>query len=208
MMRRMKAFQNPQKVPSSLSELRALAATGDGKRLIVAGNSTIEVWDVEAMSVTATWACPANVSSLAISPDDRRLAIGDLDGAILLWDLTANNAVGLFHDPAATAFHREMADRREQARERREEQMLARQQAQAEHYKKRREQQVMAAAVWQAQQRAAAWQAQHAKQSWSNRWTRIVSKSCSRCGRPVPIGSQAGQRCPHCGAFWSREIRR
>lgn len=32
-----------------------------------------------------------------------------------------------------------------------------------------------------------------------------VSKSCSQCGREVPVFSHAGGRCPHCGAHWSFE---
>lgn len=30
-------------------------------------------------------------------------------------------------------------------------------------------------------------------------------KFCSACGREVPLSSHTGQRCPHCGAYWSYE---
>jgi hypothetical protein len=34
---------------------------------------------------------------------------------------------------------------------------------------------------------------------------RTVWKKCSGCGRNVSLTSQAGQRCPHCGGYWSFE---
>ena len=35
-----------------------------------------------------------------------------------------------------------------------------------------------------------------------------ISKNCSACGRPVSSAARAGQRCPHCGAYWSYERQR
>jgi hypothetical protein len=37
-----------------------------------------------------------------------------------------------------------------------------------------------------------------------------ASKNCGRCGKEVPLDARAGERCPHCGAYWSTErtIRR
>ncbi len=35
-----------------------------------------------------------------------------------------------------------------------------------------------------------------------------LSKHCSACGKIVSNSSRAGQRCPHCGAYWSTELRR
>jgi hypothetical protein len=32
--------------------------------------------------------------------------------------------------------------------------------------------------------------------------TICVGKQCGACGRSVPMSSQVGQRCPHCGAYW------
>jgi hypothetical protein len=37
---------------------------------------------------------------------------------------------------------------------------------------------------------------------------RLVSKSCSNCGRSVSLSSRAGDRCPHCGAIWGSEQQR
>jgi hypothetical protein len=34
---------------------------------------------------------------------------------------------------------------------------------------------------------------------------RLVDKQCSACGRSVSMSSRAGQRCPHCRAYWSGE---
>ena len=37
-----------------------------------------------------------------------------------------------------------------------------------------------------------------------------TSKTCGACGKPVSLTARAGQRCPHCGAYWGgeRTIRR
>lgn len=35
-----------------------------------------------------------------------------------------------------------------------------------------------------------------------------VTKECSRCGKRVSMSSKAGQKCPHCNAYWSSEIER
>lgn len=38
-------------------------------------------------------------------------------------------------------------------------------------------------------------------------WVHVASR-CGRCGRDVPLSSHAGQRCPHCSAFWGSEVSR
>jgi hypothetical protein len=30
-------------------------------------------------------------------------------------------------------------------------------------------------------------------------------KECGQCGHPVQLGARAGQKCPHCGVYWSVE---
>jgi rubrerythrin len=35
--------------------------------------------------------------------------------------------------------------------------------------------------------------------------TGYTSKKCSACGKEVSVAAAAGQRCPHCGAYWSYE---
>jgi hypothetical protein len=37
--------------------------------------------------------------------------------------------------------------------------------------------------------------------------TYVDNKSCSACGRSVSLAASAGQRCPHCGVYWSTERR-
>ena len=32
-----------------------------------------------------------------------------------------------------------------------------------------------------------------------------MKKSCSHCAREVPANSKAGEKCPHCGVYWSDE---
>jgi len=36
----------------------------------------------------------------------------------------------------------------------------------------------------------------------------VTKKTCSACGREVPVTSQAGQRCPHCGIYWGTESKK
>jgi len=31
----------------------------------------------------------------------------------------------------------------------------------------------------------------------------LQSKSCGGCGRTVSLSANAGDRCPHCGAYWA-----
>lgn len=37
--------------------------------------------------------------------------------------------------------------------------------------------------------------------------TYVSQKTCSACGRSVSLSATAGQRCPHCGVYWSTERR-
>lgn len=34
-----------------------------------------------------------------------------------------------------------------------------------------------------------------------------MSKRCGKCGRTVSNSARAGQRCPHCGAYWRSESK-
>lgn len=34
-----------------------------------------------------------------------------------------------------------------------------------------------------------------------------ADKKCSACGKSVPLSSTSGQRCPHCGVYWSSESK-
>lgn len=36
-------------------------------------------------------------------------------------------------------------------------------------------------------------------------YTNLREKRCSHCGKTVSIASKAGEKCPHCGAYWSHE---
>ena len=35
----------------------------------------------------------------------------------------------------------------------------------------------------------------------------VGSKRCERCGKTVPIYMQVGDKCPHCGVVWGKEIQ-
>jgi predicted RNA-binding Zn-ribbon protein involved in translation (DUF1610 family) len=50
--------------------------------------------------------------------------------------------------------------------------------------------------------------AENSGTSGSTYTTTSISKNCSACGKSVSNSSAAGQRCPHCGAYWSSENTR
>ncbi|KAG9312264.1 WD40-repeat-containing domain protein [Chiua virens] len=57
--------------------VRELAATKDGKRIIGSDEvGCIRVWDVESHKLVKKWTCRGTSPTLAISPDDQRVAVG------------------------------------------------------------------------------------------------------------------------------------
>ncbi|KAG6382171.1 WD40-repeat-containing domain protein [Boletus reticuloceps] len=60
------------------SELLGLAVTRDGKKIISSGEegSIKVVWDVESHKLVSDWTCSDGYPKIAISPDDRFVAVG------------------------------------------------------------------------------------------------------------------------------------
>ncbi|MGE0126503.1 MAG: WD40 repeat domain-containing serine/threonine protein kinase [Blastocatellales bacterium] len=76
---------------------RAVAYSPDGK-LAASGAEDIIIWDAIKMSKLARLKCPANVMSLAFSPDGRWLVSAHSDGAILLWDASEKELAASFNE--------------------------------------------------------------------------------------------------------------
>jgi WD40 repeat protein len=76
---------------------RAVAYSPDG-RLAASGAEDIIVWDAIRMTKLARLSHPANVMSLAFSPDSRWLVSSHADGAILQWDATEYELAASFNE--------------------------------------------------------------------------------------------------------------
>jgi len=64
-----------------------MCAMGDGRRVVVGGATTISVWDVMAKKMVQVYVGHGRmVTSVALSPDARRLASGDRNGILKVWD--------------------------------------------------------------------------------------------------------------------------
>lgn len=60
------------------NDVYSLAVSQDGKKIISgAVNGSVKVWDVESHHLVKTWAYPGEFPSIAISPDDRLVAVGN-----------------------------------------------------------------------------------------------------------------------------------
>jgi WD40 repeat protein/tRNA A-37 threonylcarbamoyl transferase component Bud32 len=68
--------------------IRDLALSGDGRRVVSAhGNGSVRLWDAQSgRELSCLRGHRSKVSSVAISPDQRRALSGG-DGSVLLWDL-------------------------------------------------------------------------------------------------------------------------
>jgi WD40 repeat protein len=67
----------------------ALAVTRDGKRILSGGeDKRIRVWDVETHELIEEWAShTGDICCIALSPDDRLAASGDVDGKIVIREM-------------------------------------------------------------------------------------------------------------------------
>jgi WD40 repeat protein len=76
---------------------RQVALTPDGQSALVVATSArhdVQVWDTQALRLTASLPHPADVTSLALSRDGQRLATACDDGSVSLWDLAARRPLG------------------------------------------------------------------------------------------------------------------
>ncbi|KAF8125976.1 WD40-repeat-containing domain protein [Boletus edulis] len=60
-------------------KLYGLAVTRDGTKIISSAEGRVKVWDVESRKLVREWTCSGVCPKIAISPDDRLVAVGDWD---------------------------------------------------------------------------------------------------------------------------------
>jgi WD40 repeat protein len=93
------------------SSAAALAFSGDGRWLAAAGQQSVPVWDVDRVlkgnpdgaKPLLNLALGANVTSVALSADGRRLAAGGSAGVIQLWELPSGRPLGTLRGVGAAA---------------------------------------------------------------------------------------------------------
>jgi WD40 repeat protein/tRNA A-37 threonylcarbamoyl transferase component Bud32 len=74
--------------------------SGDGKRMVTAGfDSTIRAWN--SASARTEFSLPGMPDCLTFSPDTERLAVSQIDGTVVLWDLLRRQQLAHFrvHSP-------------------------------------------------------------------------------------------------------------
>jgi WD40 repeat protein len=93
------------------SSAGALGFSGDGRWLAAAGQQSVLVWDVERVlqgnpvgaAAPLNLSLGANVTSVAVSADGRRLAAGGSAGVIQLWELPSGRPLGVLRGVGAAA---------------------------------------------------------------------------------------------------------
>lgn len=76
----------PQPLLKHAQSVEAIAYTPDGSRLMVASGRTLRLWDLASISPVDVADLPARVSSLAVSADGSKVALGYVTGQIELRD--------------------------------------------------------------------------------------------------------------------------
>jgi len=91
-----------------------VSPSGDGKQfLTVSADKTVRLWHVDEQTArrrTVLKNCPANLSSMAISSDGKRVAASTMEGKVLVWDTLSGTEVISWQLPGSVyrvAFHPE-----------------------------------------------------------------------------------------------------
>jgi WD40 repeat protein len=80
-----------------------VAFSPDGRRFAAAGSSGVVLWSLQRGQPPDVVAAGRDVTSVAYRPDGRLLAVGELAGTLLLWDLEGRRAVDPPPGPLAQA---------------------------------------------------------------------------------------------------------
>jgi WD40 repeat protein len=86
-----------QPLPSHGGPVRSVAFSSTGQLMVSSGSTdhTISLWDVETgHSIGGPLNAPAEVDSLAFSPDARVLVSGQADGSLVFWDIATQAQQG------------------------------------------------------------------------------------------------------------------
>jgi WD40 repeat protein len=72
-----------------------IAFSGNGSRILAWNFQTVIVWDAASAATVAHETTWGNISAVAISPDGRRLLIGDENSDLHLWDIDAKRKLAV-----------------------------------------------------------------------------------------------------------------
>jgi len=82
------------------SEIRALAFTSDGKRMVAGTDLAVSLWDIDTGGKVADWkAPPISVAAAVVSADGKHLAVGDMARTVHLLETDTGKALRQFKVP-------------------------------------------------------------------------------------------------------------
>ncbi|MDD5628091.1 MAG: caspase family protein [Elusimicrobia bacterium] len=103
-------LQAAPRYPSAVFPVRALAFTGDGKKLLAAFNDGfIQAWDLPDLAEASSWQEGRGFSAIAFSPDGRKLLVSSKMGIIELRDSFDGRQLGSWRTGSPPAVVRALA---------------------------------------------------------------------------------------------------